>query len=95
MIVLAALVAGCTALFVLSPLLGWRTAPAFEDEADAVRRAREELLARRQELLAGIKDLEMEYEVGKLTRSDYEASRDELTRQAVEVYRQMDRDGTS
>lgn len=95
MIVLAALVAGCTALFVLSPILGWRTAPAFEDEADIARRAREELLQRRQELLAGIKDLEMEYEVGKLTRDDYERSRDELTRQAVEVYRQMDQDGTS
>jgi hypothetical protein len=37
----------------------------------------------------------MEYEVGKLTRSDYRKSRDELTRQAVEIYRQMDRDGTS
>ena len=95
MIILAALAAGCTALFVLSPLLGWRTAPAFEDEADAARRAREEILSRRQELLAGIKDLEMEYEVGKLTRSDYRKSRDELTRQAVEIYRQMDRDGTS
>lgn len=88
MIFLTALVAGAAALFVLAPLLGWRTAPAWEPEGP--RAATDELLVRRQEILASIKDLEMEYAVGKLTREDYEEIRGRLSRQAVEIYRQMD-----
>ncbi len=91
MIVLAALVAGSAALFVLAPLLGWGSAPAFETTSPAADR-HEELLARRREVLAAIKDLEMEHEVGKLTREDYERSRELLGRQAIEIYRQLDQD---
>ena len=93
MIFLLALVAGCTVLFILAPLLGWRSTPAFPDEATISRDSREELLQERREILAGIKDLEMEYEVGKLTREDYTKTREQLARQAVEIYRQMDRNG--
>lgn len=92
MILLAAVVAGGTALFVLSPLLGWGASEAFEP-APATTAAAADRLARRQQLLAAIKDLDMEYEVGKLRRDDYEQIREQLSREAIEIYRGMDRDG--
>lgn len=93
MMLLAALVTGVTVLFVLSPLLGWGAAPAFGTERRGDQQ--EELLRQRQEILGSIKDLEMEFAVGKLTREDYEASRNALSREAVELYRILDRDDES
>ena len=94
MILLAALVAGGTALFILSPLLGWGASEAFEP-APAATAASADRLARRQEVLAAIKDLDMEFEVGKLGREDYEQVREQLSREAIEIYRDMDRDGNT
>ncbi len=93
MIILSAFVAGCAALYVLAPLLGWQSAPAFPDEATLGRSSREELLRERREILAAIKDLEMEYEVGKLTREDYTRTREQMAQQALEIYRKMDGNG--
>jgi hypothetical protein len=87
-----ALVAGAVILYILGPLLGWGVEPAF-DTPQPGGDHRREMLERRQEILAGLKDLQLEYEVGKLTREDYEETRDRLTRQAVEIYREMDKDG--
>ena len=94
MIVLTAIVAGAAAFFVLSPLLGWGTSPAFETATPANTRD-QELLRQRREVLAGIKDLEIEYEVGKLTKEDFEQTRERLSQQALEIYRQMDRHARS
>ena len=90
MILFSVLVAGAAALYILAPFLGWGSTPAFETGA-ASRGKREELLDRRREILAGIKDLDLEYEVGKLTREDYEQIREDLSRQAIEIYHEMDR----
>jgi hypothetical protein len=87
-----ALVVGAGILYILGPLLGWGATPAFDAPAPGSDRRRE-LIEQRQEILAGLKDLQMEYEVGKLTREDYEQTRERLTRQAVEIYREMDEDG--
>jgi len=95
MMILSAALAGVTALWVLAPLLGWGTAPAFDPPAAAKASLKEELLRQRQEILAGIKDLDLEYEVGKLTKEDYEMTRERLAQQAVEIYRQMDKDDRS
>jgi hypothetical protein len=89
MILLTAIVAGAAALFILAPLLGWGVSPAFESAATATPRD-QELLRQRQEILAGIKDLEFEYAVGKLTKEDFERTREGLSEQAIEIYRQMD-----
>jgi hypothetical protein len=89
-ILLSALVAATAALYILAPLLGWGSTPAFETGA-AFRGKREELLDRRREILAGIKDLDLEYEVGKLTPEDYEQIRESLSLQAIEIYRELDR----
>jgi len=89
---LTAFVAGAAVLYILAPLLGWSSLPAF-DEKRSTQERKDDLLRRRQEILAGIKDLELEFEVGKLTREDYERTRQTLTAQALEIYRQMDQDG--
>ena len=93
MIFVSAIVAAGTILFILAPLLGWGVTPAFELTGSATRR--DELLRQRQEILAGLKDLDLEYEVGKLTREDYELTRTRLSAQAVEIYREMDQDARS
>ena len=92
MIILTAVVVGAAILFILAPLLGWGAADAFDrSTGDASRRA--ELAAQRREILASLADLELEFEVGKLTREDFERTRERLTRQAVDIYRQMDAHG--
>ena len=90
MILLSGLVAAGTVLFIIAPLLGWGVTPAFDLAGAAIRK--DELLRQRQEILAGLKDLDLEYEVGKLTREDYEQSRERLSIQAIEIYREMDQD---
>lgn len=92
MLFLSALVGGAAALFILGPLLGWGAAPAFDPEGEA-EDARTGLLERRSQVLASIKDLEMEFAVGKLTLEDFEEAKAELSREAVEIYRRMEQDG--
>ena len=92
MILLTAVVVSAAILFVLAPLLGWGVGErdaTFETSTPAATR-QAELLHQRREILASIRDLDLEYEVGKLTREDFEQAREHLTRQAVEIYRQMD-----
>ncbi len=83
----AAAILGATTLWVLAPLLGW-TRP--EEAPDPRREEQEDLLAARREILASIKDLEMESQVGKLTPEDYEQTRERLSQEAVEVLRRLD-----
>lgn len=88
MIAAAAAILGATTLWVLAPLLGWTR---HEEEApDPRREEQESLLAARREILASIKDLEMEAQVGKLTPEDYEQTRERLSQEAVEVLRRLD-----
>jgi hypothetical protein len=92
MVILSGFVVAAAALFVLAPLLGWGASAAFDSPESRKADRREELLRRRQEILAGIKDLDLEYEVGKLTREDHEAARERLSAEAVEIYRHLDED---
>ena len=94
MIILTAVVVCASLLFILAPLLGWGALEAFEIGTPSSNR-QAELLSQRQEILAGIRDLELEYEVGKLTKEDFDQARELLTRQAVDIYRQMDANGRS
>ncbi len=88
-VVLAAAILGATTLWVLAPLLGWGGA-AEEARRDVAAADREDMLARRREILAAIKDLEMEFHVGKLNREDFEETRERLAREAIEVLRKID-----
>jgi hypothetical protein len=86
--VATALILGATTLWVLAPVLGWTRA---EDQGeDRISEEQQALLDSRREILASIKDLEMEYKVGKLTSEDYEETRERMTREAVEVLRRLD-----
>ena len=92
MVILAGLVAAAAILFVAGPLLGWGGRPAFEDVPTGREPEREALLHRRQEVLHSIKDLDMEYALGKLTREDHQHIRDTLTAEALTLYRRLDDD---
>ena len=92
MVILAGIVVAGAALFVLSPLLGWGTRPAFETPTMATGALRDELLSKRQEILASIKDLDLEYELGKLTKEDHHQTRERLAAEAVALYRRLDED---
>jgi hypothetical protein len=86
-VIAAAIVLGMVTLWVLAPIFGWGAGEEPHDEAAA---AREELLSARREILAQIKDLDMEFQIGKLTREDYDTTRERLTHEAVGILKQMD-----
>jgi hypothetical protein len=90
---LAAVIVGATTLWVLAPILGW-TAPREDEGPSRTDSGQEELLEARRQLLASIKDLEMEFRTGKLTQEDYEQTRERLTREAVEVLKKIDQGGS-
>lgn len=87
---LSAAVLGITTFWVLAPILGWGREAA-EEDASTVER--EELLESRRQVLASIKDLEMEHQVGKLTPEDFQETREQLTKEAVSILRRIDAAG--
>jgi len=90
-VALAAALLGLITVWVLGPLLGWGNA----DEARRTAAAddRENLLDRRRELLTAIKDLEMEFRIGKLSKEDFEESRERLAVETVDVLKRIDSGG--
>jgi hypothetical protein len=87
-VALSAAILGATTLWILAPILGWTLEG--EDEAGGFGSEHEELLETRRQTLASIKDLEMEFQVGKLTKEDYEETRERLAREAVAILKQID-----
>lgn len=51
---------------------------------------RRELLAKEESILQALEDVEQDYSLGKLTETDYNASRAELTEDAGSVLTQLD-----
>jgi len=88
---ICASVLAAAALWVLSPILGWGDAAG--ERHDLAAAEREDLLQHRQERLSAIKDLEMEYRVGKLSKEDFEETRERLAGEAVEVLKALDARG--
>jgi hypothetical protein len=89
--VISAAILGFTTLWVLAPLLGWGGGE--EEAAGEAASAREELLEARRQILTSIKDLDMEFQIGKLTKEDYEETRERLAREAVDVLKRIDGGG--
>ena len=85
-----AAILGATTLWVLAPRLGWTRGEP--EPLDAAGAEREELRSSHRQILASIKDLEMEYRVGKLTQEDFQETRERLTREAVDTLRRIDRE---
>ncbi len=50
----------------------------------------EDLEAKKAEIYAAIKDIEFDYEMGKLSEEDYQELREQYKAQAVQILRQLD-----
>lgn len=74
--------------WVLHPL--WGGALPSSDGSPA-RQALAELEQRRNAAYAAIKDLELDFETGKISAEDYQQARAHLTHQAADLLRQIDR----
>ena len=85
---ICASILAAAALWVLSPIFGWGDATG--ERHDLAAAEREDLLHRRQEKLSAIKDLEMEFRIGKLSKEDFDETRERLAREAVEILKAID-----
>ena len=68
-------------------------APARSDDATR-ERAQAELEARKQAKYREIRDAEVDFETGKLSREDYRQLDRQLRREAIEILREIDKLGT-
>jgi hypothetical protein len=79
-----------TMWWVLKPL--WQPVEAGQPiESAATRQTMEELLHRRDAVYAAIKDLELDLAANKIAEVDYRQMRSQLTRQAADILRRLDR----
>ncbi len=74
-------------LFVASPFLT-DTRQASVRERKAVERER--LLKKRDDILSNLKDIEMDFQMGKLSPSDYDGLKSEYESRAVSVFQEME-----
>ena len=77
-----------TIYYVIAPYL--RKTPATQPGISKRARSREELLERRDRILASIKDLEFEKEVGKISEQDFREMNARFRREAVAVMRELE-----
>lgn len=77
-------------LFVASPFLT-DTRQASVRERKAVERER--LIKKRDDILANIKDIEMDFQMGKLSQADYDALKAEYESRAVAAFQEMEAAG--
>lgn len=65
-----------------------------EDEEAVVREKekteRERLLEQKKEVIANLKDVEMDYRMGKLSHEDYQGLKTDFEQQAVEAFRKLE-----
>ena len=79
------------ALMLLAGILGLTLLPMFGPERGLEEPSAEgELLARRAELLASLRDLDMDYETGKITEADRDRLRADLEGRAIHVLAAID-----
>lgn len=79
------------ALMLLAGILGLTLLPMFGPERGLEDPSPEnELLARRAELVAALRDLDMDFETGKITEADRDRMRGELEGRAIHVLAALD-----
>lgn len=84
-IVLAAVISLVALWYVLWPLLDPKPAPLMVEDDRLT-----ELLAQKDTVLKGIKDLEFDFQVGKMTEEDFQRFDQRLRRQAVGLIQQIE-----
>ncbi len=82
------LLAAAAAAFVLAPVL--RKDALEEDRSRAVPGELADLLAEREMILAGLRDLEDDRDTGKVGEQDYGELRARLSARAVEILKRLD-----
>lgn len=82
------LMAAAAAAFVLAPLM--RADALEEDRSRAVPAEIADLLAEREMVLAGLRDLEDDRETGKLSEEDYREMRATLSARAIEILKRLE-----
>ncbi len=73
------------ALYVLRPVLAHQGS-----EVSALERRRSELLANRETVLTALRELDLDYAVGKLDEADYKAQRARLLQEGAAILRALD-----
>lgn len=90
-IAMIALLVAVTLWWVLHPLWG-RVAPVQLEQINSpARQTLAELEQYRNSVYAAIKDLELDFETGKIGAEDYRQVRAQLTRQAADLLKRLDR----
>jgi hypothetical protein len=85
-LVLAAIVSLAALAYVVWPLVQPKSAPALVQDERLV-----DLIARKDTLLRAIKELEFDYQVGKLDEGDYRRFDQQLRRQAIGLLQQIEK----
>lgn len=85
-LIVASLIAAAAFLFVVWPLLQTEDEPVWVDD-DRLN----DLLSRKDTTLRAIKELEFDYQVGKVSEEDYARFEQRLRRQAIGYIRQIER----
>ncbi len=82
------IIAAATLAFIFWPF--WRRRVALEGVTNGVSSRLADLLAQRDNLLAAIKDIEFDYEMGKISKEDFEQIREQYRRQAIDLFKRID-----
>ncbi len=85
-VVLGLLIAALSLLVVLWPFIGMGR----RDEAQAGSPALDSLVEQREAIYAALRDLDFDYETGKLTEEDYHAQREVWVRRGVNTLKALD-----
>lgn len=56
----------------------------------ALNHQSEELLARKEQIYAAIRDIELDYRMGKLSEEDYAALREQYKNEAIQIMKKLD-----
>ena len=75
-------------LYVAYPLLWGETKT--QPPPEAPRTDRQAILREKEDVVANLKDIEMDYRMGKLSSRDYEDLKSEYEERAVEVFEQVE-----
>lgn len=86
-LILGVVIVALTALIVLWPLV---SGAGKEKRESAPSTALETLLAERDAIYTVIRDLDFDFETGKLTEADYQAQREQWVERGVDVLKALD-----
>lgn len=84
--IIGVVLAIATAMFIAYPLLQKQKSKA----SFALNHRAQEMEARKNEIYAAIRDIDFDYQMGKLTKEDYETLRQQYKTEAIGMMKQID-----